>query len=112
MIVLKNLQDNQIIEFANESSIGIFFRNWHRMNQNEIQEYLECKAFNNKKNQLINVRINYLKNTDWYISREIDEPNSYPEVVKDKRILARQEINNIENCNSLLELEQYSIDFN
>jgi hypothetical protein len=92
--------------------IGIFSihqgENWANLTQEEI-DLFNLQA---TKKELIIARSEFLSSTDWYTSREIDEPNSYPEVVKDKRILARQEINNIENCNSLLELEQYSIDFN
>jgi hypothetical protein len=49
------------------------------------------------RKQLKSSRNSYLFSTDWYTAREIDEPNSYPQAIKDKRILARQEINAIED---------------
>lgn len=61
----------------------------------------------NLKNNLISVRRSYLFSTDWYTSRAVDEPNSYPEEIKNKRILARQEINDIEACTTLAALEQF-----
>lgn len=63
------------------------------------------------KNQLINVRLSYLQKTDWFIAKEFDEPNSYPQEVKDKRILARQEINAIEACTTLTQLNTFSTTF-
>ena len=46
--------------------------------------------------QAIENRKGYLFSTDWYILREYDQPNSYPQEIKNKRILARTEINQIE----------------
>jgi len=63
--------------------------------QEEVSLYFELPL---QKSNLINVRLQYLKNTDWYIAREIDQPNTYPQEIKDKRILARQEINEIESA--------------
>ena len=48
------------------------------------------------KQKAIENRKVYLNSTDWYIAREADQLNSYPEEIKDKRILARTEINQIE----------------
>jgi hypothetical protein len=64
-----------------------------------------------KKALLIAPRLTYLQKTDWFIAKEFDEPNSYPQEVKDKRILARQEINAIEACTTLTALNEFSIDF-
>ena len=63
------------------------------------------------KNQLINSRLSYLQRTDWYVAREIDESNSYPQEVKDKRIQARQEINAINIATTLSVLNAFSITF-
>lgn len=46
--------------------------------------------------QAVGNRKNYLSSTDWYILREYDQPDTYPQEIKDKRILARTEINQIE----------------
>lgn len=63
------------------------------------------------KSSRLGARKIYLKSTDWYVSREVDSPNSYPQEVKDKRILARTEINAIEPATTLAEVEQYSETF-
>lgn len=64
-----------------------------------------------KKDELIAPRLSYLQKTDWYMAREIDEPNSYPQEIKTKRILARQEINSIQACTTLAALNQFSTTF-
>ena len=46
--------------------------------------------------QAVSNREIYISKTDKYALREIDEPNTYPQEIKDKRILARTEINQIE----------------
>lgn len=66
----------------------------------EIIEYNEKQSDEHQikykiRNGIAN-REAYLNSTDWYISREADQPNSYPQEIKDKRILARTEINQIE----------------
>lgn len=54
---------------------------------------------------------NYLIETDWYAVREIDDPNSYPEDIKNNRILARNTINLIESINTIEELNEININF-
>lgn len=57
------------------------------------------------KKEAIANRIAYLNSTDWYILREYDQSNSYPQEIKDKRIIARTEINQIEqetNINNIV----------
>jgi hypothetical protein len=73
-----------------------------RFKQNEILK---------KKNQLISIRQTYLKNTDWYIQREADEPDTYPAEIKAKRILARQEINAIEQATTFTALNNFNVNF-
>lgn len=51
----------------------------------------------------------YLSKTDWYINREADELNSYPQVIKDKRIFARNSINAIELLTTIEEVEAFDI---
>lgn len=60
------------------------------------------------KTQLITARQKYLKDTDWYIQREADQPNTYPENIKLQRIAARREINEIENCTTSEQLNQFN----
>ena len=57
------------------------------------------------KNEAIGIRRSYLYSTDWYILREYDQPNSYPEDVKNKRILVRKQINEIESIDQLLDAQ-------
>lgn len=64
-----------------------------------------------KKNQLTKQRKEYLKNTDWYVTRESDQPNSYPDVIKNKRVQAREEINTIQLTTDLQQLESFTTDF-
>ena len=64
-----------------------------------------------QKNQLINLRKKYLNDTDWYLIREADQPQSYPSDVKNKRIQAREEINLIQSLSNLQQLEQFSSNF-
>jgi len=52
----------------------------------------------------------YLVSTDWYSHREIDQQNSFPQSIKDKRILIRKTIGNIESCLTIEELDLINID--
>lgn len=72
----------------------------------DYKEPLSLKI-ENLKNELILQRKKYLLSNDWYASREIDEPNSYPEEIKAARIKVREEINEIEACTTLKQLEKY-----
>lgn len=64
-----------------------------------------------RKDQLTKPRKEYLKNTDWYVTRESDQPNSYPSEIKNKRIQAREEINTIQLITDLQQLESFTTDF-
>ena len=57
------------------------------------------------KNTAIGIRRSYLYSTDWYILREYDQPDSYPENIKSKRILVRKQINEIESIDQLLDAQ-------
>ena len=78
-----------------------------------LQEYIPSldERRSALKYKLISVRKAFLSNTDWYVSREVDQPNSYRIDVKNKRILARKEINDIELCTTLAQLQQFSETF-
>jgi hypothetical protein len=65
----------------------------------------------NIKSEAIRSRMSYLLSTDWYVNREIDQSNSYPQEIKDKRIQARQEINDIEAATTLTALYKFNIYF-
>jgi hypothetical protein len=71
----------------------------------ELVEEIESESdqINRLKTQAIINRSSYLQTTDWYILREFDNPNSYPIEVKEKRTLARNQINEIEKISDLKE---------
>lgn len=76
----------------------------------EIIETIEEKIAKLKNIALIN-RKSYLSLTDWYILREYDQRDSYPEEVKENRILARFQINQIENISTLEKAESIEQDY-
>lgn len=52
MIYLKEPNTNQIVEFQDEASIGIYFENWIKLNEEESLTYEFQKAKEQKKNKL------------------------------------------------------------
>jgi hypothetical protein len=52
-----------------------------------------------------------LKDTDWYLMREVDQPQSYPPEVREKRTRLREEINAIEVSENLQQIELFTSDF-
>jgi len=101
MIYYKDIKDNVIRGFACRQEN----KNYILASQDEIDNFL----LSDRKRKLIADRKFYLSSTDWYIQREYDEAGTYPQEIKDKRILARAEINEIEACESLdyLELTEF-----
>jgi hypothetical protein len=86
------------------------------LSESEYQEYYDRQPTleeekQTKKGGLIAPRLFYLQKTDWFFAREFDEPNSYPQEIKTKRILARKEINDIQACTTLTALNEFSTDF-
>ena len=63
------------------------------------------------KNHLINLRKKYLSDTDWYLIREADQPQSYPTDIKNKRMQAREEINLLQSFTALEQLEPFISNF-
>lgn len=96
---------------------------WDKNNQKWIYENIkilenpqeEIESESNKikrlKNKAIFIRSSYLQTTDWYILRELDNPNSYPNEVKKKRILARNQINEIEKILTLEEANSIAVNY-
>lgn len=74
-------------------------------------EKTEEKILEQAKLLRLGARKTYLASTDWYITREVDTPDSYPIAIKTKRIQARTEINAIENLTTLVEVEVYNETF-
>lgn len=64
-----------------------------------------------KKNLLIKPRLEYLKETDWYVLRELDQEEAYPLAIKTRRETARQEINAIQSIDDLEQLESFTAEF-
>lgn len=63
------------------------------------------------RNHLINLRKKYLSDTDWYLIREADQPQSYPEEVRSRRTQAREEINLLQSFSALEQLEPFISNF-
>jgi len=78
-----------------------------------LQEYNKPKEeiFKHKQESLIYSRIAYLQNTDYKIIKQSEGVENCPQDILDKRNLAREEINKIENCKTLKQLNKYSIEF-
>ena len=72
--------------------------------------YSELETLAVKKENLSKIRKNYLVSTDWFIQREFDKPNTYPQEVKEKRMLARTQINGIEFATKTT-INNYSMEF-
>lgn len=116
------IQDNKVIQIE-ENTFPVCGLEWIECNQSvktghyyiDGQFKSDIRTLDQKKNDLkmllIRIRKKYLNDTDYYILRELDEPNSYPIEVKNRRILARQEINAIELSVTLTDLQQFSESF-
>ncbi|MBU6140460.1 MAG: hypothetical protein KGP29_02745 [Proteobacteria bacterium] len=89
--------------------IALTEEEWEEFNRPDpSQEAIDLEI---QKNLLINQRRKYLGDTDWYLIREADQPQSYPEEVKNKRNQAREEINLIESSSTMQQLEAFSSNF-
>ena len=64
-----------------------------------------------KKEVLTKQRLSYLQDTDFRALRFVDEGIEYPDEIKQKRILAREEINLIESSNTIEGLNNFSDPF-
>jgi len=78
---------------------------------NLVNTETEEEEITRLKNAAISSRKNYLTNTDWYVIRETDEPNSYPIEIKNKRTQAREEINSIQTATTLEDIQSFNSDF-
>ena len=74
-------------------------------------EFTTAEKIQNKIDELTSSRRSYLNSTDWRCLRFVDVGDTYPQSVKDKRALARQEINTIEVCATLEQLNAFNIEF-
>ena len=101
MEYIKNPETLQIIAL---DKFGEEFNHWIDLSKEEIDIFILDK----KIEQLTMVRIMYLDGTDWYSARNIDEPNTYPEEIKERRILARKEIKEIKKATTLEQVQSYN----
>lgn len=110
-IYVKNTETNEIIgiEVDSYESLSKNFRQapYEQCSEAEIA----AEELQEAKDERTSSRSGYLSSTDWYIARESDESGSYPQAIKDKRIQARTEINEIEALTTLAEVEAYNINF-
>jgi len=121
-IYIKDLENDKIFPFETTDNFNLESQKYENLPQDFLnkskfsildaqnEEVLDLK-FKEKQDLLISSRVIYLKSTDWRVIKELDEPNSYSQDIKNKRSLAREEINLIEECKSLEELSQFSIEF-
>jgi len=63
------------------------------------------------KKELIESRKAYLASTDWYAARLSKRQIPIPQKIIEKDILCAQEIDDIENCETLEELNEFSLTF-
>lgn len=96
---------------------------WDKDNQKWIHEDIkiteesennietESDKIKRLKTQAILIRSSYLQTTDWYVLREYDQPNSYPAEVKEKRVIARNQINEIEKILTLEEANSILVNY-
>lgn len=89
--------------------VALTEKEWEEFNRPDPNQ--KAIALEMQKNQLINPRKKYLKDTDWYLMREVDQPQSYPPEVRDKRTRLREEINAIEAAEDLQQIELFTSDF-
>ena len=110
-IYIKNTDTNEISIFEAESyeALSKNFRQAPYVQSSASEK--TAKKILDKQEELIKSRNSYLSSTDWHIAKEADEPNTYPQAVKDKRILARQEINQIPVATTLTALNTFSNNF-
>lgn len=74
-------------------------------------ELSDEEKFAREKPLKINSRKIYLQNTDYKIIKQAEGVENCPQNILDKRSLARNEINEIEVCETFKQLNNYSIEF-
>lgn len=106
---IKNTDTSEIITLEAESyeSLSRNFRTapWELVKDSpsyELKEVKETKISQCKS---------YLNSTDWYIIRLADSGDVMPDEVKTKRTQARDNINLIESCTTLEEINNINTDF-
>ena len=99
-----NTQTNKITKGDN---LGASFRKppYREATQEEINSY----ELGELKASKISTCKAYLASKDWLAAREVTEPNSFPQAVKDLVIEARTAINDLEDLTTLEQVEAYDI---
>lgn len=105
------IENKKLIELKDSSK----YRHFRKVNGKRVamseKEYADfdngrkptLKQIQEKK---IKIRKRYLRETDWYALRSLDT-GEYPEEIKNERILKRQEINKIELCDSMNDINEF-----
>jgi hypothetical protein len=108
----KTIDGNPYIEISEEEHQESFGKKMCVID-GVFQEYIKSNSQKLVEEKAIKTAqcLAYLQQTDWYVIREIDQPNSYPKEIKEKRILARDTINNIDKYNTLEELKEIKLIF-
>jgi hypothetical protein len=95
------IQENKLIKWDRKNSSWLYediIKNNESTNQTLETDEEKVKKL---KDHEIQIRLSYLSLTDWYILREYDQKDSYPEEVRGKRVIVREQINEIEKVSSL-----------
>ena len=66
--------------------------NWYNSNINSFSQSHTYSIFNNSAEKESQEASFYLKNTDWYVIREMDSGVPCPQNIKDARALARSKV--------------------
>jgi len=92
---MKKMVNNEEVELTEEEII-------------ELENFRNSTNFINLKNKLIKIRKNYLKQTYevWF-----DDVENIPNEIKTKRTQYKSDINLIEECTTLQELNNYTEEF-
>lgn len=108
-IAIQWVNDSTITELPDNASL-LSDEQWKNRfikseEENQIDRILSLK------NSLLFVRMRYLSSTDWQAAAFVKYDRPIDSGVKDKCKLANKEINEIEVCTTLEELNNYSIEF-
>lgn len=108
---IKNTNTNEILELE-APSYGALSKNF-RQSPYELASESEQDAFvlEQEKKEKIALCKSYLNKTDWYIIRLADSGDVIPDEVREKRTRARDNIDSIEACTTLDELNNINTDF-
>lgn len=109
-IYLKNKTTQKISLIESESFLTLS-KGIRDLNDEATTQEIDNFTMEQERDKKITICQSYLASSDWYVSREIDEPNTYPQGVKDNRIEARSKINALEACATIAEVNNINVNF-